>query len=121
MTRAAPSPVRRGTLPGHPMTEADWLTGTDFTAHVRHVADRLSPRRQRLLAAAFFRANHDLIDHPSLETALDVLEHAAEGAAAPVELEGARQRCRALALESYEAYRVVVDGQGIGFPGPPPD
>jgi hypothetical protein len=55
------------------MTEADWLTGTDFTAHVRFAADRLSPRRQRLLAAGFCRTVLPYLDRADLIEALMVI------------------------------------------------
>ena len=99
------------------MTEADWLTEPDFTAHVRFVADRLSPRRQRLLAAGFCRTVEHLFDHPDLNEALAVVEWYADGKDSVAELEKARQRCRELAAEAYEAYVRQVDGGAIGIEG----
>ena len=92
------------------MTEADWLTGTEFAAHVGYIADRLAPRRQRLLAAGFCRAVSHLFDHPDLNAALAVVEWYADGRDSIAELEKARQRCRVLAQEAYESYARQVDG-----------
>ena len=99
------------------MTEADWLTKTDFTAHVGFVADQLSPRRQRLLAAGFCRAVAHLFDHPDLTTALAVVEWYADGRESVAELEKARQACRVLALQARDAYVRQVDGDGSGATG----
>ena len=99
------------------MTEADWLTGTDFAAHVRFAADRLSPRRQRLLAAGFCRAVSHLFDHPDLSAALAVVEWYADGRDSIVELEKARQACRVLAQQAHDAYARQVDGDGSGAAG----
>ncbi|QJW93189.1 hypothetical protein [Frigoriglobus tundricola] len=92
------------------MTEADWLTTTDFETHVRFVADRLSPRRSRLLAAGFCRAASSLFDLPDLIAALAVVEEYADGLAPVAELDKARQFCRALALRANEAYTRHYDG-----------
>jgi len=92
------------------MTEADWLTGTDFTKHVRFAVDRLSPRRQRLLAAGFCRAVTHLFEFPDLSAALAVVEGYADGLAAAAELDKAKQNCRVLALKANEAYKRRVDG-----------
>jgi hypothetical protein len=91
------------------MTEADWLHGTDFAAHALFVADRLSPRRQRLLAAGFCRAVSHLFDLAEMFEALMVIDHYADGMASPGAVERVRFRCRAIATESYEAYRNSVD------------
>ena len=92
------------------MNEHDWLTGTDFAAHVRFVADRLSLRRQRLLAVAFCRAAGDLLDHPELTAALDAIDRSADASPrASVTLELARQDCRAVAQQVYDAYRTATD------------
>ena len=96
------------------MTESDWLTGSDFAAHVHFAAGRLSPRRQRLLAAGFCRAVGHLFDHPDLHAALKTVEWFADGRDSAAELEKARQRCRFLALEAYEAYARQVDASGEG-------
>ena len=99
------------------MTEADWLTGTDFAAHVRFTADRLSPRRQRLLAAGFCRAVSHLFDHPDLSAALAVVEWYADGRDSIAELEKARQACRVLAQQAHDAYARQVHGDGSGAAG----
>ena len=99
------------------MTEADWLTGTDFTVHVGFVADQLAPRRQRLLAAGFCRAVAHLFDHPDLNAALAVVEWYADGRESVAELEKARQACRVLAQQSHNAYARQVDGDGSGAAG----
>jgi hypothetical protein len=96
------------------MTEADWLTKLDFTAHIRFVADRLSPRRQRLLAVGFCRATSHIFTHPDLTSALAVIEQFADGSAKAADLEKARQRCREVALEAYEEYAAAEDHS----PGP---
>jgi hypothetical protein len=97
------------------MTEADWLTGTDFSAHARLAAERLSPRRQRLLAAAFCRAASHLFDDPELNGALDEVEWYAGGRASASDLERARQACRVAAVEAGEMYARRVDsGEGAG-------
>jgi hypothetical protein len=95
------------------MTEAEWLTETDFTTHVRYAVDHLSPRRQRLLAVGFCRSVAHLFHHPELNAALDVIEQYADGLVSSSEVEKARQHCRDIATESYEEYRVAVD-RGIG-------
>ncbi len=95
------------------MTEADWLTGTDFSAHVRFVADRLSPRGQRLLAAGFCRAVAYLFGRPELDEALIGIEHYADDMASPAAVERVRQRCRELAQAFYTEYAVAVD-MGLG-------
>jgi hypothetical protein len=92
------------------MTEADWQTGTDFTAHVRFAADRLSPRRQRLLAAGFCRAVSQLFSHAELNEALLGIDHYADDMASVGAVDRVRQRCREIAQESYEDYRAAVDG-----------
>jgi hypothetical protein len=99
------------------MTEADWLSNPDFAAHARFVAERLSPRRLRLLAAGFCRAVEHLFDHPDLKSALAVIEWYADGKDSIAELEKARQRCRELALEAGEAYARQVDGGATGGEG----
>jgi hypothetical protein len=91
------------------MTEDDWLTGTDFTAHVRYAVDHLSPRRQRLLATGFCRTVAHLFNHPELNDALGIIEQYADGLASSAEVEKAKRRCREIAAESYEEYRVAVD------------
>ena len=96
------------------MTEADWRTGTDFDGIVRFIADRLSPRRGRLLAAGFCRAVAHLFDHPDLTASLAVVEQYADGRDSVVELEKARQACRVLAQQVYNAYARQVDGDGSG-------
>ncbi len=63
------------------MTEAEWLTGTDFVAHLRYAAEHLSTRRQRLLAVAFCRAVAPLFNHQELNNSLDVIERYADGLA----------------------------------------
>ena len=94
------------------MTEADWLTGTDFTKHVRFAAERLSPRRQRLLAAGFCRAVAHLFAHPDLSAALAVVERYADGLASAAELDKVRLRCRALTQEASTAYsQQIEEGQ----------
>jgi hypothetical protein len=98
------------------MTESEWLTGTDFTAHVQYACECLSLRRQRLLAAGFCRAVEHLFDHPDLANALAVIELAADGVAAPGALESARQRCREIAVEARDAYDAATDrGSGEGL------
>jgi hypothetical protein len=100
------------------MLEADWLTGTDFAAHARFAAESLSPRRQRLLAVAFCRTIRHLIDHPELIDALATIERYADGRRDASDMEKARQRCREIALESFETYRRQVDGgagAGAGY------
>lgn len=91
------------------MTENEWRTGTDFAEHVRFVHDRLSPRRQRLLAVAFCRAAGDPFAHPDLAAALDVIDRSADGDSPAAEVERARQRCRAVAVEARETHRRAVD------------
>src|SRR3954470_23693241 len=98
------------------MTEAEWLTGTDLATHVRFAYDRLSPRRQRLLAVGFCRAVAHLFDHPDLTSALATVEWYADGRDPVSELEKARQRCRELAQESNETYHRQVDA-GAGDEG----
>jgi hypothetical protein len=96
------------------MTEADWLTGTDFTAHVRFAADHLSPRRQRLLAVGFCRAVCHLIEEcPKLTEALAIFDDHADSVAWRTDAERVRQQCRDVAQEAYEEYRTAVDN-GIG-------
>jgi hypothetical protein len=95
------------------MTEAEWLSDADFGRHYQFVEARLSPRRARLLAAAFCRATGPLLDHPDLRDALDVIERYAEGLAPVAELAKARQRCRDLAVREYEVSRRSVD-RGAG-------
>src|SRR5262245_27450474 len=92
------------------MTESDWLTEIDFSAHVRFASERLSLRRQRLLAVAFCRAVGHLIDHPDLTEALATIEGFADGRRDASDVEQARQRCREIAVEAYEAYARQVDG-----------
>jgi hypothetical protein len=96
------------------MTEADWLTGTDFAAHVRFAAERLSPRRRRLLAAAFCRTASHLFEHPELSRALNVIEWYADGRDAAAELEKARQACRFVAMDVYERHARQIDAGQIG-------
>jgi hypothetical protein len=96
------------------MTEADWLTGPDFAAHARFAAGRLSPRRQRLLAAAFCRAASHLFDHPELTRALSAIEWYADGKDAAAELEKARQACRFVAMDVYERHARQSDAGQIG-------
>jgi hypothetical protein len=97
------------------MTEAEWLTGGDFAAHVRFAAARLSPRRQRLLAVALCRAASHLIDDPDVVAALEVVERYADGGAPAADLERARRLCRVAALEAFEEHARRVER---GFCGP---
>jgi hypothetical protein len=99
------------------MTEAEWLSGTDLAAHVRFASERLSPRRQRLLAVAFCRAVAHLFDHPDLTSALATIEWYADGRDPIAELEKARNRCRAVAQESNETYNRQVDAGTGGDEG----
>jgi hypothetical protein len=101
------------------MNEDEWLTGTDFTAHARYAAEHLSPRRQRLLAVAFCRAAGDLLDHPDLTDALDVIDQYADGRVPGFVVERARQECRTVAQELYAAYRRAIDAnpRGVHAPG----
>jgi hypothetical protein len=91
------------------MTEAEWLAGTDLAAHVRFASERLSPRRQRLLAVAFCRAAAHLFNEPELDEALVGIDHFADDIATPGAVERVRQRCRDIAQQSYELYRTSVD------------
>src|SRR5262245_5923205 len=91
------------------MTEADWLTGTNFTVHVQYVCGQLTARRQRLLAAGFCRAVKHLFDHPDLSAALPVIEDYADGLAPAAELEKVRQRCRVIAVEANNAANTAVE------------
>lgn len=91
------------------MTEADWLTGTDFAALVRFAADHLSPRRQRLLAVGFCRAAAHLFDYPEMFDALVGIDHYADGMASSGAIERVRQRCRNIAQWSYDEYSAAVD------------
>ncbi|WP_246523659.1 hypothetical protein [Gemmata palustris] len=93
------------------MSEDEWLTGTDFTAHVRFALDHLSPRRQRLLAAGFCRAVSDLFDHPDLVKALDVIERYADGLVPAAAVERARNSCREIAQRAHDVYVRRVDGK----------
>jgi hypothetical protein len=98
------------------MTETDWLTGTDFIAHLRFAADQLSPRRQRLLAVGLCRAASHLFDRPELTHALAVIDDYADGLVSAAEVEKTRQRCRGLAQEAFEEYRTALDrrtGDGL--------
>jgi hypothetical protein len=99
------------------MNEDEWLTGTDFTAHARFAAEHLSPRRQRLLAAEFCRAVGDLLDHPDLTDALDVIDQFADDLVPPAALGRVRQECRAIASEMYNAYSAAVDAGTAGTKG----
>lgn len=91
------------------MTEADWFTGTDFTAHVRYVIDLLSPRRQRLLAAGFCRTVSHLFKHPDFTRTLAVIESSADWPDSLQELEEVRQKCRFAALAAGSNYARRVD------------
>jgi hypothetical protein len=84
------------------MTESEWLAG-DLSAQLRFAQERLSARRQRLLAVAMCRAAAP--GHADVLAALDVIEAFADGTAPPAEVERARQRCRELAQRAYEQYR----------------
>ena len=99
------------------MTESDWLTSTDFSEHARFAAERISARRQRLLAVAFCRAVGHLIDHPDLTEALATIERYADGRRDTSDVEQARQRCREIAMEAYETYARQVDGGASGGRG----
>ncbi|VTS00927.1 Uncharacterized protein (Fragment) OS=uncultured bacterium PE=4 SV=1 [Gemmata massiliana] len=94
------------------MSEDEWLTGTDLTAHVRFALDRLSPRRKRLLAAGFCRSVSDLFDGPDLIKSLDVIERFADGRVPPAEVERARQLCREIAQRAYNAYARQIHDKG---------
>jgi hypothetical protein len=101
------------------MTEADWFTDTDFSAHAEFAANHLSPRRQRLLAAGFCRAVAHLFDHPDLTEALLVLERYADRLIPEGEAEKVRQRWRERAQQGYERYRASVDSEDPeGDPNP---
>ncbi len=88
------------------MTESEWLGG-DLSAQLRFAQERLSARRQRLLAVAMCRAAAP--DHPDVRAALDVIDRYADGTAPPAEVERVRGRCREVALGAYEDYRRAVD------------
>ena len=55
------------------MTESDWLTETDYAVMARFVSERLSPRRRRLLAAAFCRAAGTHTFFSEMISALDTI------------------------------------------------
>lgn len=99
------------------MTEADWLTSTDFAALAQFAAGRLSPRRQRLLAVAFCRAVEHLFDHPELVEALATVERYADGRRDAVDMDRACQRCREIATEEQDRYARQVDGGASGGRG----
>jgi hypothetical protein len=84
------------------MTESEWLGG-DLSAQLRFAELRLSARRQRLLAVAMCRAAAP--EHPDVLAALDVIEAFADDRAPAADVERARQRCREVALVSYEEAR----------------
>ncbi len=94
------------------MSEDEWLTGTDLTAHVRFALDRLSARRQRLLAAGFCRSALDLFDDPDLIKSLDVVERFADGRVPTAEVERARKVCREIAQQAYDTYVRRIDDRG---------
>src|SRR5258708_4332269 len=101
------------------MTEAEWLTGTDCTAHVEFVADRVSTRRLRLLSVGLCRTVARLTDHPDLIPALLLLEQYADGLISESEAEKARQQCRSMAQQGYERYHASMDHEdAVSTPAP---
>ncbi|QEL20038.1 hypothetical protein [Limnoglobus roseus] len=60
------------------MTEQDWLTGTQPDDMLAHVEPRFTPRRWRLLAAAFLRRRWDVIPEGKLRDAVEFVERQAE-------------------------------------------
>src|SRR5437764_11711500 len=104
MSSGPPRPERR-------MTEAEWFARTNFTRHVRFVEERLSPRRLRLLAAAFCRAVCHLTDHAAVWAAVAAVERFADRQISTEELESHRQVCRAVASEANEEYVRRAEGR----------
>jgi hypothetical protein len=88
------------------MTEAEWFAETDFTRHIECLGDGLSPRKSRLLAAAFCRLAPRL-DHPDLLQALEEIDAYVDGRATAAELDTAMRRCRVLAVQQYEGSRLA--------------
>ncbi|MDY3559484.1 hypothetical protein R5W23_000477 [Gemmata sp. JC673] len=95
-----------------PMTEDEWFSPTDDGARVRHAAEHLPPRHRRLLAVGLCRTVTGLVTHPALAAALDVVDQYADGRVTAGALERARHACRALAQQSYDAYRRAADTGG---------
>ena len=95
------------------MTEADWLADPDWVRHVQYAADRIGPRKRRLLAAAFCRAGWHLFDEPTCRTAVEVAERFADGRATAAELEAAQVAARRVAIEAHDAYTRAVDGDSV--------
>jgi hypothetical protein len=101
------------------MTEQEWLHADDPAPMLKYLRGKVSERKLRLFAVASCRRLGPLLKDPRINTALDVAERHADGAATPADLEAAAQgaakaqraqRRKALLF----AYAAVMDACGPG-------
>jgi hypothetical protein len=101
------------------MTERDWLTEPDPARCIEFVADRLGPRRARLLAVALCRLAGELSDAADLRAAVEVAERYADGGVTRAELERARQAARESAVKAHDLFATAVEGGRLANPPGP--
>ncbi len=77
------------------MTEAEWLAGDQPVPMLHHLGEGASPRKRRLLAAAFCRAVWKWLDRAASRAAIEVAERRADGKATKREMTEARKAARA--------------------------
>jgi hypothetical protein len=91
------------------MTEVEWFADPIFSRHVAFVADRLSDRRQRLVAVGFCRVAQHLNDDPAILAALAATDQFADGHTAYGRtLERHRQACREAAVRFHDEWAQLI-------------
>lgn len=82
------------------MTEAEWLTGTDFYPMLKFLDSKISPRKGRLLACACCRRLEGHLRDERSREAIAVAEQYADGLATKTALRKGRQAVRAAQQET---------------------
>jgi hypothetical protein len=96
------------------MTEAEWLSDTNYSQHLRFVKDRLSTRQLRLLAAAFCRCVLRIHSEPAIVQSLEAAEEFADGNCTVQTLEAHRWQLREAAVVAHEKWLTLADDDANG-------
>lgn len=78
-------------MPGAPLTEAEWLTGTNLEKMFEMLFVRANDRKERLLTAAYCRRFWHLLTDDRVRQAVEVGEQYADALVSKIELRQARE------------------------------
>lgn len=97
------------------MNETEWLSGTNPYTMLDYLAGQVSERKLRLFACACVRSKWHLIPYARQRGTVELAERLAEGTAAAVDLEDARQRAEQWSVEApeFEGATYQAAGQTI--------